>query len=356
MKTRIIEFPGVEHTAGWFQEPGLAYDVVLSSRIRISRNLNRHRFPPLLQSDEESEVQSDILSAFQSTDSDTAYSTALMGDLAPLERRMLLERNYITQQFSLNNHKAIVMRKDDRMSCMINEIDHLRLSSIRGGLSLDDCWHTIDGVDSALEILLDYAVSLEWGYLSAEVANTGTALRASAMVHLPALVRTNLIEKAMKAVVQVGMTVKGFFSDDEHSLGDMYQISNQMGLGISEKELIEKLDAIISQLVHYERKARDQLLEEQKMDLEDEIMRAAGLLTHCRLLESKEAIRNLAILRLGAAVGLVSVPIERVTALLFLTQKAHIQFLIDSRETGADTSLIDYTRAELVRTALSQCL
>ena len=356
MKTRIVEFPSVEHTSGWFQESGQAYDVVLSSRVRISRNLSGHRFPTLLQSDEESEVQSDILSAFQEADTEIEYSTALMGELAPLERRMLLERNYITQQFSLNNHKAIVMRKDSKVSGMINEIDHIRLSSICGGLSLDDCWTTIDVVDTALERLLDYAVSLEWGYLSAEVANTGTALRASAMLHLPALVRTTLIEKAMKAVVQVGMTVKGFFSDDEHSLGDMYQISNQIGLGFSEKELIEKLDAIVSQLVHYERKARDQMLDEQRMDLEDEVMRAAGILTHCRLLESGEAIRHLAILRLGVAVGQVSAPMDRVTALLFLTQKAHIQFLINSRETGADTRLIDYTRAELVRTALSRCL
>ncbi len=149
MKTRIVEFPNVENTSGWFQEPGQAYDVVLSSRIRASRNLSGHRFPPLLQSDEESEVQSDILSAFQETESGISYDTALMGDLAPLERRMLLERNYITQQFSLNNHKAIVMGKDAKVSGMINEIDHLRLSSIRGGLSLKDCWNTIDTVDSA---------------------------------------------------------------------------------------------------------------------------------------------------------------------------------------------------------------
>ena len=352
----MIEFTGIEESAGWFQEAGENYDVVISSRARLSRNLASHRFPMFLKSDEESEVQSDILSAFQYIESDSGFDTSLIGDLAPTERRMMMERNYITQQFSLHNHKAVVMRLGQKISGMINEIDHLRLSCMKGGLSLTECWHSLDAVDISLEGTLNYAVSLEWGYLSAEVANTGTGLRASVMLHLPALVRTSIIEKAMKAVVQVGMTVKGFFGNDENSLGDLYQISNQLGLGISEKELIEKLDAIVSQLVHYERKARDELLEKQRFELEDEVMRALGTLSHCRLLSASEAIQLLASVRLGAALGLLAAPLDRITAMLFLTQKAHIQYLIGSNETGADTKLIDQMRANLVRETLDRCL
>ncbi|MBT3272454.1 MAG: hypothetical protein HN368_04825 [Spirochaetales bacterium] len=352
----MVKFTSIEESPGWFQEVGANYDVVLSSRARLSRNLSSHRFPMFLESDEESEVQSDILSAFQDIESVSGYDTSLIGDLAPTERRMMMERNYITQQFSLHNHKAAIMRLDQKISGMINEIDHLRISCMKGGLSLVDCWHSLDALDSSLEGTLNYAVSLEWGYLSAEVANTGTGLRASVMLHLPALVRSSIIEKAMKAVVQVGMTVKGFFGNDENSLGDLYQISNQLGLGISEKELIEKLDAIVSQLVHYERKAREELLEKQRTELEDEVMRALGILSHCRLLSASEAIQLLASIRFGAALGLLAAPIERITAMLFLTQKAHIQYLIGSNETGADTKLIDQMRAELVRDTLERCL
>ena len=224
------------------------------------------------------------------------------------------------------------------------------------GTSSNPQQKTLDRLDTALEDTLDYAVSLEWGYLSAEVANAGTGLRMSVMLHLPALVRTAIIDKAMKAVVQVGMTVKGFFGNDENSLGDLYQVSNQLGLGFSETDLIEKLDAIASQLVHYERKAREELLENERFELEDEVMRALGTLTHCRMLSANEAISRLASLRLGAATGIISAPLERITAMLFLTQKAHIQYLLDSKDASADTRIIDHIRAEVVRKALDRCL
>lgn len=352
----MVDFVEIEKAKGWFREKGEAYDIVISSRARLSRNLASHRFPVFLQSDEENEVQSDILSAFQELGSPVGFDTCLIGDLAPIERRMMMERNYITQQFSLHPHKAAVLGKDHLISGMINEIDHLRLSCLKGGLCLDDCWRVLDELDTSLERSLDFAVSLEWGYMSAEVANTGTGLRASVMLHLPALVRTAIIEKAMKAVVQVGMTVKGFFSNDENSLGDLYQISNQLGLGFSEKDLIEKLDAIASQLVHYERKAREELLEKQRVEIDDEVMRALGTLTHCRMLAASEAISLISSLRFGAALGLISAPIELITAMLFLTQKAHIQYLIDSKDAGADTRTIDSTRAEIIRNALERCM
>jgi protein arginine kinase len=239
---------------------------------------------------------------------------------------------------------------------MINEIDHLRLSCIKGGLQVNECWEALDNLDDELEKTLDFAVSIEWGYLSAEVSNAGTGLRVSVMLHLPALSRSLVIEKAMKAVVQVGMTVKGFFSENESSLGDLYQVSNHLGLGFSEKDLVEKLDAVASQLVHYERKAREELIEKQRYEVEDEVMRSLGILTHCRLLTSSEALDLISSVRFGVELGLISAPIERITAMLFLTQKAHMQYLIGGMEEGADTNTIDQVRAEVVRKALAGCL
>ena len=352
----MVEFKGIENTRGWFQEAGESYDVVISSRVRLSRNLAKHRFPTYLKTDEENEVQSDILSAFQKIAPEHGFESTLIGDLNPVRRRMMLERNYITQQFSLHNHKAVVVDRDQHVSGMINEIDHLRLSCIKGGLDLDECWKTLDTLDSELENMLDFAVSIEWGYLSTEVANAGTGLRASVMLHLPALSRTSIIEKAMKTVFQVGMTVKGFFSDDEGSLGNLYQVSNQLGLGFSEKDLIEKLDAVASQLVHYERKAREELLEKQYNEIEDEVMRSLGILTHCRMLSSSEAIGLVSSVRFGVETGMISAPLERITAMLFLTQNAHVQYLMDGKEAGADTKIVEHARAEMVRDALERCL
>ena len=157
----MIDFPGVEASKGWFQETGESYDVILSSRTRLSRNLASHRFPLFLKSDEENEVQSDILSAFQDAESAGEFQTDLIGELAPLERRIMMERNYITQQFSLHGHKAAVLGPGHTISGMINEIDHLRLSCLKGGLSLKECWKSLDQLDTDLEDTLDYAVSLE---------------------------------------------------------------------------------------------------------------------------------------------------------------------------------------------------
>ena len=173
-----------------------------------------------------------------------------MGDLEPVERRMLLERNLISQDFSLQTAKAAVVRDDYRFSAMVNEIDHLRMALFAPGADFSALWQELDKIDNGLEEYLDYSVSLEWGYLSPEVINLGTGLKASAMVHLPALVETGMIDKALKAVVQLGFSVKGFFSDNENSLGYLYQIANSVSIGESEEDLLTKLDGVVHHLVH----------------------------------------------------------------------------------------------------------
>ena len=267
---------------------------------------------------------------------------------------MLLERHILSQGYSLKTERAVILGENQYFSGMINETDHLRLSCIKGGLSLGDAYNDVARCDSQLEKHIDFAVSLDLGYLNTEVTNVGTGLRASVMLHLPALVKTSLIEKAFKAVVQVGLSVKGFFGDDDHSLGNMYQISNQISLGLNEKEIQEKLENITRQIVNYERKAREDLLEKRRVEIEDEVFRAYGILTNCRTLSSREAIELISGLRLGVSLGIMDFPLERITAALFLTQKAHIQQAIQSQETGADTTLIDYTRAQLVQESLEK--
>ncbi|HUX21286.1 MAG TPA: ATP--guanido phosphotransferase [Spirochaetia bacterium] len=346
----MIEFTGVAETRGWFTEPGPENDVVLASRVRLSRNLDRHHFPGMMKSDEEELVQTQILKAIGSLGE--RYESTVLGQLSPLERRLMLERNLISQDFSLHSHKAVFLRSDEQLAGMVNEIDHIRFASLCGGLNLRRAREEVDSVDDVFEEQLDYAASLNMGYLNTEISNAGTGMRASIMLHLPSLVATSLVEKTFKAVVQLGLSVKGFFGDDENSLGCMYQVSNQFGLGFTEEEIIEKLESVATQIVNYERKARDEMVGRQRVDLEDRVYRAFGLLKYCRSISAREAIENLSSLRLGAALGWVDMPVELITALFFLTQKSHVQQLIDSGETGADTKLIDHTRAVMIKEAL----
>ena len=338
--------------SGWFSQSGSQNDVVISSRVRFARNINGHRYPGKMDRDDEEKVSSKIISAFESFDDIDDYGISEIGKIKPIDRRILLERNILNQDFILHTKKNIVFSSDNLSSCVINDTDHLRLAVFDGGLEVRKCAEKADKLDSRLESKLDYAVSFEFGYLNTEVDNLGTGLRASVMMHLPALVETNLIDKALKAVVQIGFTVKGFMGDDDHSLGSMYQISNQFTIGQTEDEIIDKLENLAKQIADYEMKARAEMLEKKRTKVEDTVFRAYGLLTNCRLLSANEAIENLSVLRMGISLGLIDLPVEVCSSLIFLSQKSHIQKMIKDKDTGADETLVDYTRAGFVKEAI----
>ena len=348
----MIEFSAVSGTDGWYARTGPDDDVVVSTRLRLSRNLSGHSFSSHLDDDEEEVVSAQIRRAFGSLGRE--YQVYSMGDLAPVDRRILLERNLISQDFSLQTSKAAVVRDDYSYSAMLNEVDHLRMALIRAGSDFEALWRELDAIDNQLEEYLDYSVSLEWGYLTPDVTKVGTGLKASAMCHLPALVETGMIEKALKAVVQLGFSVRGFFSDDDNSLGYLYQIANPVSIGESEEDLIVKLDGVVAQLVHYERTAREEILRKDRLATEDKIYRALGTLLYCRVLESKEAINALNLLRFGIECELVSLPARTVTALLFLSQKSHIQKLME-QESVREFPLDAY-RARIIRETLTAAM
>jgi protein arginine kinase len=344
----VIAFDNPLTAPGWYSKGGPDDDVVVSTRLRLSRNLSGHLFAANLDSDEEEIIMAQVRRAFGSLGNE--YHIYPMADLAPVERRILLERNLISQDFSLQTAKCAVIREDYQFSAMVNEVDHLRMALIHPGKDFAALWSEIDRIDTALEEYLEYSVSLEWGYLTPDVSNVGTGLKASAMCHLPALVETGMIEKALKAVVQLGFSVRGFFSDNENSLGYLYQIANPVAIGESEEDLTAKLDSVVHQLVHYERTAREEVLKKDRLATEDKIFRALGTLLHCRLLESKEAIDALNLVRFGIECELIALPAQTVTSLLFLSQKSHIQKLIEQQGTK-DTS-VDAYRARLIRETL----
>ncbi len=336
---------------GWYKKQGPENDVVLSSRIRFARNLAGYLFPGKCILKDEQQIEDEIISAFLSLDKGKDFTQIQIETLSPVDRQMLFEKKLISRDFSGKRNKTVLVRKDNSASCMINEQDHLRFSSFTGGLDLKSLFTEGKEIVDHLEHTLNFAVSLEFGYLNSLVRNSGTGMKASVMLHLPFLVRTSLLDRAIKSSVTEGFSVKGFMGDDEGSLGSIYQISNELSLGLSEEEYISRLYTITAALSEYERKAREQFHKSKSMEMEDIFYRSYGLLKNSRLLSLTEAVKNLADFRIGIIMGWSDLPLEQVNALLILIQKAHIQHIMgDENET--DSKNIDYVRSELAKTYL----
>ena len=337
----------------WYSLPGPEMDVAVASRVRLSRNLMGYLFPPLAPKAEEEQVRDELLKAFQGLGAE--FKVIPLDSLPPLERRILLERNLISQAFSAAPNRYLVVSQDEKLSAMINEEDHLRLVCIHSGLAVEEAYRQAENVDGQLEASVHYAASMEWGFLATSLASAGTGLRASVMLHLPALVMEGNVGWALKMVGQMGLAIKGHWGDGDNSLGDMYQISNPVSLGLNEKEIVETVQSTAVSLMDYERKARAEMLKSRRVELEDAIYRAYGQLSQCRLIGSKEAIELLAKVRLGVSLGVLASPsLETVTALLILSQKSHIQKMLDTTGDETDNKLVDYTRAKLLRRVLEE--
>jgi protein arginine kinase len=356
----MFDFTGLADMKGWMRIPAVEEkdahgSVVISSRVRLSRNLTTFPHPARCPADRELEYRDRIVAAFRELPNAADFTTLYMDDLSALERRILFERNIISQGYSIEKHKALVLSGDESVAAIIGDEDHLRLVSLRGGASLEQILARLDELDNALERKLPYAVSPEWGYLSTAITNLGTGMKASVMLHLPALGMSGLIKRAVKASAQLGLSIRGFFSESMESLGDLYIIANEITIGLAEKEIIGNLGRIGAQLAGYEVRTREEMMERRKVDVEDRVFRAWGLLTHCRYVSHREAMEALSALRLGAALGLLaSVDASTITALLFLSQKSHIQRVLQSQADAPDSKLIEYTRAKIIRDALTQ--
>ncbi len=336
---------------GWFSSSGAEDDVAVSSRVRLARNLFGFPFPPVMSKEEEEQVQREVTEAFEKLK--MSFEAIYLDRLPPLERKILMEQNIISQDFCVSPNKLVLLSGDGRISAMVNEDDHLRLTCMRTGLCLQEIFAAVDELDSRLEGSLHFAASIEWGYLTSRLDNAGTGLRASVMLHMPALVTDDTIGWALKRINQMGLQIKGYWGDGDHSLGDMYQISNPLCIGYREKEILASVGEAARELVEYERKAREESTKSRRIELEDRVHRAFGVLKACRLISSKEAITLLSTVRLGISLGMISeLGIEVVTSLMIRAQKAHIQKMLDQMDDDTDNKLVDYTRAKLIRHAL----
>jgi protein arginine kinase len=278
--------------------------IVLMTRVRLARNLAGFSFPGWAKAGQREEILEACRSAVTSTPQMKRCFNLAIGELSDLEKQILVERHLISRELSgAKTGAGVIISKDQAFSVMMNEEDHLRIQVLRAGFQLKKAWNAINDFDTAIEEHLDFAFSPTLGYLTACPTNLGTAMRASAMMHLPALVISNQMEKVVRAVNQLGMVVRGLFGEGSDASGSIFQISNQTTLGETEDEIIKRLSSVLQSIIEHEMNAREKLLEADSGKLLDKIGRAYGILQNSHLLSSSEAMNLLSLIRLGVDIG-----------------------------------------------------
>lgn len=323
--------------------------IVLMTRIRLARNLASRSFPGWAERDEREAILSDCRAAVASTSPMKRSVNLAVGDLNALQRQILVERHLISRELSgAKNGAGLIINKEQTFSVMINEEDHLRIQTLRAGFQLKKAWTAINALDSTLEETLDYAFSPKVGYLTACPTNLGTGMRASAMMHLPALVIAGQMEKVVRAVNQLGMVVRGLFGEGSDASGSMFQISNQTTLGESEDDIIKRLHSVLQSIVDHEINARGKLLEADASKLFDKIGRAYGILRHSHQMSSSEAMNLLSLLRLGIDLGVFPDANRGTIDRLFIeAQPGHV--LHAAGKDSLDSAERDLLRADYLR-------
>lgn len=342
--------------SAWMKGEGPHSDIIISSRIRIARNLKGLPFPVLATASQANEVVEQVERSFKhvnQTDQLTGSELIRMEDLTDLERQVLVEKHLISPALAKESQKgAAILSGNEAVSMMLNEEDHLRIQCLFPGLQLQEAWVLASWLDDQFEQQLDYAFDEKRGYLTSCPTNVGTGVRASVMIHLPALSITKQVNRILPAVTQVGLAVRGIYGEGSEAVGNLFQISNQVTLGQTENEIVDKIASVALQIVRHEQKAREQLMDEARLKLEDRVQRSLGVLSHARVINSKEATDRLSDLRLGIDLGLVQdVSATILNELMVMTQPGFLQ-QINGRQLKIGER--DVKRASLIRERLAQ--
>jgi len=340
-------------TGEWLSGQGPLADVVVSSRVRLARNLDSHLFLSRADESERKEIFRHVTDRLLELDLGRDGLLVSMDEVEPLDRQVLVERHLVSRQHADGEGcRGAVISADERQAVMINEEDHLRIQCLRSGLQLEELWEEINALDDELEARVAYAFDSTLGYLTACPTNVGTGVRVSVMLHLPALKMTNDLEKVFRAARDMRLAVRGLFGEGTDALGDLFQVSNQTSLGKSEPELVREFaKQIVPRIVEYEQAARAALARERPYQLDDKIWRAYGILAHARTIGSDETLFLLSQLRLGVQMKrLKAVSLETLSELFLLTQRAHLQKLCGGAMEGDQRAV---ARAELLRKRLA---
>src|SRR3984893_461556 len=335
----------------WLSADGGHHPIVISSRVRLARNLAKLAFPGWAKKTERIRILDEIKPEVDGLAQMRNSFSEQLNELSATEKQVLVERHLISREHAAKGMgSAVVINSTQTVSIMINEEDHLRMQAITSGLELQKTFRVIDDVDTALEAHLDFAFDSELGYLTACPTNVGTGMRASAMVHLPGLVLSEQINQVINSVNKIGLAVRGLYGEGTEAMGNLFQVSNQTTLGENESQIIDRLNKVIETLVQRENQAREHLLQTKRPMLMDQVGRAYGILTHAYCVSSKEALNLLSVMRLG--IDLEFFPAEgRVltNSLLMETQPAHLQHLSQQKLAAEER---DHLRADIVREKL----
>jgi protein arginine kinase len=325
--------------------------IVMSSRVRLARNLKEAAFPGWAKKPERVRILELVRPAIEGLPEMKGAFSGTMDSLSTLDKQMLVERHLISREHAAKSAgSGLVLNREETLCFMINEEDHLRMQSLRPGLQMRQAWATIDQADTALEKKLNYAFSPELGYLTACPTNLGTGIRVSAMLHLPGLVLSEQINPIIQSVNKLGLAVRGLYGEGTEALGNVFQVSNQMTLGESEEAIVERLEKVLAQIIEHEENARAMLLEKKPKMVYNHIGRAYGILANAHSISSKETMNLLSLMRLGVDVGAFPGMDRAVVDELFiLTQPAHLQKQHSEKLAAEERDLL---RADMVRERL----
>ena len=340
-----------DNTGEWLRGTGKESDIVISSRIRLARNITGYPFLSRANLKQRKEVESLLRKTIIERNIAQDVSYVNLNQATAVDKLLLVERHLISKEHAEGEgERGVAFGKSETVSLMINEEDHLRIQVIRSGFELKNTWEIIDEIDDILGESLSFAFSSRFGFLTACPTNVGTGMRVSVMLHLPALGMTKHIEKVFNAVGKLGLVVRGLYGEGTKVSGDLYQISNQFALGKSEKEILSIIESVIPRITSYERMARKALVMESKDQLEDRIWRSYGMLKAARMITSEEILQLLSQVRMGVNLGLIEeIEMQTLNELFVLTLPAHLQKLQGCELDSAQRNVI---RASYVRKRL----
>lgn len=340
-----------KNPAKWLDGSGKHSDIVISSRVRLARNIKGFYFPSRSGIKMLAQIVDIIKSCIDEIDEFCNALVLDMNELSDLDRHFLMERHLISPNFvKQKKPAALIVGKNELVSIMINEEDHLRIQALQSGLEIETAWQLIHHIDDLLSKHVEYAFSEQLGYLTACPTNTGTGMRVSVFINLPALAISKKIDDIMDSIAPTEIAIRGFFGEGTESMGNFFQVSNQLTLGRTEQSIINRVSHIAEQLVMLEQDARTELAQNNSIILEDKVARTIGILKYAKILNSVELVNYLSILRLAVALQMIdTIETRDLNELLVLIQSAHLQKFYNKK---LDSEERDILRVNLIRKKL----
>jgi protein arginine kinase len=337
----------------WYIKNGPESDVVMSTRIRLARNFNDFPFPSRMNSEDGEKVLNKVKEAVfgRSSAIGENFQFEDIRKMDPIQRQALVEKHLISPDLAESQaNGGVILSDDEKISIMINEEDHLRIQCLFAGLQLKEAWDLCNKIDNLLEETIDYAFDERFGYLTCCPTNIGTGIRASAMLHLPALVMTGYIKGILEICSKLGIAVRGLFGENTEASGNMFQISNQVSLGQPEDVIISNISSIARQIIDQERAIRKEMHRQNSYRFEDKVYRSLGLLSNARIISSEEVLKLLSDVRLGVYMGIINgVNINILNQIQLLAQPANLQKSVGKALSPDER---DIKRAEVIREKL----